>query len=133
MRYGQVAHCWAQQLAAFLLGAGSRSYFYASLGWSNVDGRGTVVSKEWSWTSFHPDLGRALGPPLELATSTAVGRGFLYRRRFMLGTNVSFWCADAGCNRPETAVGCIQWADGNVTGTCPPHRPEYSSPVAHFN
>ena len=121
----QIAHCWAQQLAAFLLGAGSRSYFYSSLGWSNIDGNyghyGKAMAKEWSWTSFHPDLGRALGVPLGLATLAPKGQGILYQRAFAAGTNVSFWCANTSCDKPETAVGCIEWADGNVSGTCPPH------------
>ena len=118
----QIEQCWAQQLAAFLLGAGERSYFYASLGWSNIAGAGgPPISKEWSWTAWHPDLGRALGPPHSLASVKAIGKGFLYERRFGAGTNVSFWCANAGCNAAATAIGCISWSDGHVTGTCPPH------------
>jgi hypothetical protein len=125
-----VARCWAQQLAAFLLGAGSRSYFYASLGWSNIGGGipygnyPARLAEAWSWTSFHPDLGRALGAPLGPATVTNLvdlgsagqGGGVLYKRSFAAGTNVSLWCADASCNQPETVVGCIEWADGkNIT------------------
>ena len=130
----EIQHCWAQQLAAFLLGAGSRSYFYASLGWSNLDGNyhpelyPPALAKAWSWTSVHPDLARSLGVPLGLGTVTEGGGGFLYCRSFAAGTNVSFWCASSACNSAEEAVGCIEWADGNVTGTCPPHPHRPSAP-----
>jgi hypothetical protein len=126
-----------------LLLQGPRSYFYASLGWANIDGEGQGGAEAaWSWTSWHPDLSRPLGQPLGPATKTptatavgpidnrtgggvadgsgGLGGGFLYSRSFAAGTNVSLLCGDASCKTASQVVGCIAWADGNITGTCPP-------------
>jgi arylsulfatase A-like enzyme len=113
------------QLAAFLLGAHDRAFFYASIGWSNIDGEGPLkpstsrqLQKQWSWTAWHDELSRPLGRPLEPMRTTKHGQGEVLSRRFAKGTNVSIYCKSAACNSNATAVPCIQWADHSVSGDC---------------
>jgi hypothetical protein len=115
------------QLAAFLLGAHSRALFYASIGWSNIDGEGIGgLEKAWSWTGWHDELSRPLGPPLEpMQTAHHAGQGgMILSRRFATGTNVSIYCKESACNTDATAVACIQWADAkrSVSGNCSWHE-----------
>lgn len=114
---------FVRQLAAFLLGAHNRALFYASIGWSNIDGEGIGgLEQEWSWTGWHDELSRPLGPPLEPMQSAQHGAhgGMILSRRFAKGTNVSIYCKESACNTDTTAVACIQWADEqrSISGNC---------------
>ena len=82
-----------------------------------------VWTDPWGWLSWHNDLSRPLGHPLGAASMTKGRRGVLYERRYANGVNVSLW-TDVGNmsigNKPTDCIGCIEWADGAITGTCPP-------------
>jgi hypothetical protein len=78
----------------------------------------------WGWLEWHDDLSKPLGQPMGSATMHKGSHGrVLYQRSYGGGVNVSLF-TDVGMggqgNLPTDCTGCIQWADGTVTGTCPP-------------
>ena len=81
-------------------------------------------NNSWGWLTWHDDLSRPLGPPLGPATRHSGHTGTLFKRQFGKGVNVSLWTDVSNTstgNLPKDCVGCIEWADGSQTGTCPPH------------
>ena len=114
------------QLAAFLLGAHDRAFFYASIGWSNIDGEGPLkpstsrqLQKQWSWTAWHDELSR----PLRQAARADVDDEARARRGPVAPLRQGHerqhrYCKSAACNSNATAVPCIRWADHSVGGDC---------------
>lgn len=99
------ATAFSLSLCAFLVGAGTRSYFACTDGWQ--------VDQGWSRKQRPAEYDRPLGRPLGIATRTVDGGSVLYERKFASGTRVTLHLTREA---RTTGVGCIYWAGGQVTG-----------------
>lgn len=98
----------SKHLAAFLVGAGNRSYFGAGQGWDG-DGDGACATWLKRWDEFDRPLGAPDGPAAVVAGKQPKAK---WTRKFATGTHVLL---DATPAKDSDTRACIWWSDGTIT------------------